>query len=114
MKLFKKLKRKPKKPKIMTPKDGAIYAITDGNYKGQFVVFVENKDHNYGAIAFPEMELHIIPENDVKDGLQKGIIDYVEHLPDELYKLVCAEYNHRTSLNVLHKEAKQEDNESNS
>lgn len=71
----------------MKIKKRTMYAITDGQYKGDFLVFTTNKPINqyYEMISLPELTTLSIPEDDIKKGIELKILDYVERLSRSVY-----------------------------
>lgn len=96
------------KEKRYRPIKKALYACTAGDHVGKFFVFttINPVDGEYNAITFPEMELLTIHELDVREGLEKKILDLVKILPADIHETCLAEYHHRQELNNKNEEEK--------
>ena len=102
--LLKKIKEKQYKPV-----ERALYACTAGDYVGKFFVFInvdadDNNEHK--AITFPEMNLLVIKDVDVREGIEKKILDLVQILPKDVYETCLAEHEHRKTMNTNKEEEK--------
>lgn len=64
-----------------------MYAVTDGEYKGDFLVFTSNKATNgmYAVMSLPDLREIFIPENEIRQGIEMGVLDYVEKLSRSVY-----------------------------
>lgn len=71
----------------MKIKKRMMFAITDGQYQGDFLVFTSNNPINnqYPVISLPQLVALSIPEQDVKKGIELKILDYVEKLSRAVY-----------------------------
>lgn len=92
-KLFNRFKKKQIRPKT-------LYAVTAGVYIGQFFLFMNHipKDGMFEVLSMPDMIPMSIDEQSIIEGLQKDILDKIETLPDNVFDLCTAEYNHRLKL----------------
>ena len=91
--------------RTVKPKHRMLYAITNGTYIGNCIVFINPQEYPkngiYAAISFGGkdtdggMEPMDIPEVDVINAIKNGILDKIQKIPIELYELCCAEYKER-------------------
>ena len=72
MKIFKKLF-----------KFGNAYAVTQGDYLGQILVYMESNKTHKGFITIPKLENLWVPKNEFDNGLESGILDFIEKLPHD-------------------------------
>ena len=74
------------------PKRRAVYAVTKGDYLGEFLIYVEETDSVYCFLSLQDMHVREIPKADTVSGLQEGILDKVETLPRDVYSICHAQY----------------------
>ena len=74
------------------PKQRVVYAVTKGDYLGEFLVYVEETDLTYCFLSLPDMHIRDIPKSDTASGLQEGILDKVETLPRDVFSICHAQY----------------------
>ena len=87
MKLLDGIKNYFRKPKI-----GNVYAVTAGQYLGEFLVYIETKGGHLMFLSLPDMKVRNISESDVESGLDDNILDKVESLPDDVFTVCKAQY----------------------
>lgn len=82
-------------------KAGEIYACHHGQYAGQLFAFIckDKKEQTYNFLRMPEMITTKIPQNDFDDGIDKGIIKFVEKTPKYVYKVIMAQYKKNENTN---------------
>lgn len=75
-------------------KQGNIYACHHGQYAGQLFAFIcrDKKEQTYNFLRMPDMITTKISQNDFDDGLEKGIIEFVEKVPKYVNKVIVAQY----------------------
>jgi len=90
-----------------------IYAVTSGIYVGQFFVFISETPINetYQILSLPDCITMEIKEKDIKEGLNKNILEPIEKLPQEIYDICIAEYAHRRQLSEKTNNIKNDDND---
>ena len=76
---------------------GSVYAVLEGTRKGDFLVVVNTYSHKFDFLALPSMEPVTIARDDVDEGIQKKILEYVEKLPDDVYNVCIAQYEKSNS-----------------
>jgi L-cysteine desulfidase len=73
-------------------KPGSIYAINHGKHERAFFVLIEeNKDH-YSFLSLPELTVENVPIDEVNTGLKKEILDFIEILPRDVFKICLNQY----------------------
>jgi len=70
------------------PKSRAIYAVLKGTYSGEYIVFLKKTNNIIELISFPDKYILKVPEKDFNEGIQSGVIDYIQTLPREVYSVV--------------------------
>lgn len=72
----------------MKIKKRQMYAVTAGQYLGNFLVFTDNNPNNdsYVVIVLPDLIETYIPVKDVEEGLKHNILDFVKKLSRGVYK----------------------------
>ena len=78
-------------------KSRGIYAVTAGQYLGQFFVFINTETDVYEVLSMPDNIPMKINKKDIEEGLKNNILDYIETLPKNVYEIACAEYVHRVN-----------------
>jgi hypothetical protein len=75
-------------------KSGNIYACHHGQYAGQLFAFIcrDKKELTYNFLRMPDMITTKISQEDFDDGLDKGIIKFVEKVPKYVHKIIMAQY----------------------
>lgn len=74
------------------PQPRYIYAITAGTYVGEMWVLVDPSKTVYGFLSMPKMEKRTVPKENFDEGLQKKVIDIIERLPYNVYKICVKQY----------------------
>lgn len=82
------------------PKKKYIYAVTGGKYLGELLVFIESDNINNYFLSLPEMHVREIPSDKFKFGLNENIVDIVEKLPSDIYKVCIAQYNKNKKIDL--------------
>jgi hypothetical protein len=75
-------------------KSGNIYACHHGQYAGQLFAFIcrDKKELTYNFLRMPDMITTKISQKDFDDGLDNGIIKFVEKVPKYVHKIIMAQY----------------------
>jgi len=74
------------------PKPRHVYAVTTGDYVGQFFVYVEQVDNSFCFLTLPDMCVKYVPVQEFLDGIDKKIVDPVEKMPAEVFDICVAQY----------------------
>ena len=78
-----------KKPKI---KKGDVYAVQTGDFVGQLFNFIKNDGDDFVFLSLPEMKIQRVPEEKFDFAKEHAIIEFVEHLPRNIIKVVEKQY----------------------
>jgi hypothetical protein len=73
--------------------DGNIYAINQGTYKGNFLVYINSIEDDYNFLVLPEIDTQTIKKTEFEAGLKKSIVDLIERLPHNIFEICRAQYN---------------------
>jgi hypothetical protein len=74
------------------PKVGYVYAVTAGEYLGEFLVYIESRAGNLMFLSLPDMKVRSISEKEVTSGIDNNILDKVEKLPSDVFSVCNAQY----------------------
>jgi hypothetical protein len=74
-----------KKNKI---KKGDVYAVQTGDYVGEMLIFIDDDEEFYMFLSSPKMINREIPKDKFDFGKENEIIEYVETLPRNIFKVV--------------------------
>lgn len=87
---------------VMDPKSikkRQCYAVQTGDYVGQMFIVCEVTDENVGCLSVPAMENVKVPTDKWTFGRNSAIIEYVEVVPRDTYKVISAQYNKNEDSN---------------
>lgn len=87
MKLLDGIKNFFQKPKV-----GYVYAVTAGEYLGEFLVYMESQAGSLMFLSLPDMKIRSIPDKEVTSGIDNNILDKVEKLPSDVFSVCKAQY----------------------
>jgi hypothetical protein len=73
-------------------KRGDVYAVQAGDFVGQLFNFIKTEDDNYVFLSIPLMEIQKVPVEKFDFAKKEGIIEYVESLPRNIFKVIKAQY----------------------
>lgn len=80
-------------------KKGNLYAVHHGDYAGQMFCFIEKKERRYNFLTLPNMQNIQVHENDLKEGLEREIVQFVEKPPKDVLKVMEAQYRKNENTN---------------
>ena len=84
----------------MKPEQRYAFAIKTGTYAGEIIIFIKQNSQNYEFLSVPKMLNRQIPVEKFKLGVDTGIVDFVEKIPKDVYKIVSAQFEKNSrSLN---------------
>lgn len=78
------------------PRRRFVYAVTDGDYMGEFLVYMEQSNDKYVFLSLPDLHVRYISDNDIQSAIKSNVLDVVEKLPSEVYSVCCIQYRDRT------------------
>ena len=73
------------------PKKKEIYACHHGDYAGQSFVFINEEELSYNFLRIPDMANISIPHEDFYNGVCKEILQLIETMPGDVYKVIQAQ-----------------------
>ena len=71
---------------------GDMYACTKGTYIGSNLVLIEHDDQECGFLNLPDMVNMKIPTADVQSGVDTGVLELLESLPDDIICICEKQY----------------------
>ena len=80
---------------LKRPKKRHVYAVTKGDYLGEFLVYMGKGKSSYNFLSLPDFRIRKVPINDFDSGVQQGVLDMVERLPRSVY-IECQEQYTKT------------------
>lgn len=73
-------------------KKGDVYAVQTGDFVGQMFNFIKEDGGDYVFLSTPNMEIQRVPIDKFDFAKEHEIIDYVENLPRNIFKVVKTQY----------------------
>lgn len=73
-------------------KVGNSYAVTQGDYLGQILIYIESNKTHKGFITIPKLENLWVPKNEFDNGLESGILEFIERTPNEFRKTLTCKF----------------------
>jgi hypothetical protein len=80
-----------KKPEIR-----CSYAVKHGFYAGEILIFIRKQQNSYEFLSIPKMLNRSIPCDKFNFGWDNGIIDFVEMIPKDIYKVVTRQFENNS------------------
>ncbi len=74
------------------PKKRYLYAVKNGDHAGKFIAYIDTLQDNYCFLAIPGNEKLKIPIVDFENGIDSEIVDFVEVLPKNIFKVLEAQH----------------------
>lgn len=71
-----------------------VYLVTDGSYKGEWLVQVSKTIGHTVFFSLPDKHERIIPDKDITWGITNKVIIPVDVLPKRIHNVCLAEYEH--------------------
>jgi hypothetical protein len=75
------------------PKPRYLYAIKNGDYAGHFCAYIYSTNEKHVFLTVPNNQKIEVPLKDFEDGIEQGVVDFVEVLPKHVYKVIKAQYD---------------------
>ena len=75
------------------------YAVHHGDYVGQMFIVCEVTDAEVGCLSVPEMKNVKVPTDKWTIGRNSDIIEHVEEMPKDVFKVCSAQYNKNENSN---------------
>ena len=77
---------------------GNIYAVTAGDYMGEFFLFMEELE-DYIFLSLPDFHIRTVPRDKYKFAIENNILDFRERLPKNIFNDCITKYNQIKSDN---------------
>ena len=74
------------------PRSRDLYAVTQGEYLGEFFVYMEQVGGSYYFLSLPDMYIRSVPKDDLVTGIGTGVLELVEQLPVGVYDTCKEQY----------------------
>lgn len=74
------------------PRKRYVYAVTTGAFVGELLVYMEDAGEEHSFLSLPDMRIRTIPKDKFILGIKEHIVDIVEMLPNDVYKICIAQY----------------------
>jgi hypothetical protein len=79
-----------KKEKVSRPIERGLYAFTK-HRRGIFLLFLNFKDDNiFEFMQLPDRYVLCLIENEFKEAVCSGLLDFVEQLPEDVFEVAVA------------------------
>ena len=75
------------------------YAVQTGDYVGQMFIVCEVTDNEVGCLSVPAMSNVKVPKESWTTGRNSDIIEYVEKMSKDVFKVCSAQYNKNENSN---------------
>jgi len=75
------------------------YAVQTGDYVGQMFIVCEVTEKGIGCLSVPDMKNVLVPTDKWTLGRNSDIIEYVEDLSRDIFKVCVAQYNKNENSN---------------
>lgn len=79
--------------KKIVPASRGVYAVEQGQYIGEFFVYIEGSKTDYNFLSLPKMIKRTVDKDSFERGIKNKIIKLVENLPENVYSVCKAQYN---------------------
>ena len=73
-------------------KERYLYAVKHGDHAGKFLAYIKSDTTTHFFLSIPGNEKLEIPIADFNNGIDNKIVDFVEVLPRNVYKVIKAQY----------------------
>ena len=84
----------------LTPENRHILVVLDGTYKGEWLVQIYKIPQYTVYLSLPDRIERIIPDKDIKWGLDNKVIEKAGIIPKKVYNVCLAEYENAKRNNT--------------
>lgn len=85
---------------LKRPKRRVLYAVTGGQFLGEFFVYMEKKKDNFTFLSLPHMKIRDIPEDKYYFAIDNTILDKAGKVPRSVYSVCKKQYiKNKSGLN---------------
>lgn len=71
---------------------GNLYGVCRGVYTGEMLAYIDADEDSINFLSLPKMIKRSVPTTSFFSGIKDGIVELIETLPDDVYKVVLAQY----------------------
>jgi len=76
----------------LKPRKRDIFAVTTGDYIGEFFVYTEEQNEVYMFLSLPKMHIREVPKKVFESSIKSKILTLVEQLPFDIYTVCIEQY----------------------
>jgi len=77
---------------LRRPKERSVYAVTGGQFLGEFFLYMEQKDDMMCFLSLPHMKVRSIPVDKFYYGVENKILDNIQKVPRSVFILCQKQY----------------------
>lgn len=77
---------------IKKPKKRFLYAVKHGDHAGKFLAYIMSNDKHHLFLSVPGNDKLEVPIVDFENGVDNKIVEYVETIPRNVFKVIEAQY----------------------
>jgi hypothetical protein len=70
----------------------SIFAVTAGDYLGQFLLCVEYNSENHVFLSLPDFNIIEVSHIEVDRGINSKVLDFIEKVPSKYFKECIDKY----------------------
>lgn len=75
------------------PIEKGIYVILGGTYSAEFFVYFSQDLTHITFFSLPDKKVRKVPKESFYNGIKNKLVEFIERLPDKVYKTVEHEFN---------------------
>lgn len=72
--------------------EGQLFAVTRGDLRGSNILIVEREGDNVHTLDLPDMKNIIIPESEMRFGVENDILELLEMIPSDILNICKRQY----------------------
>ena len=72
--------------------EGDVYACTNGDFLGEFFIYMEDSDVEHIFFSLPKMEERKVPFDKFEFAVKERFLEKVENLPKDVYMICKAQH----------------------
>ena len=80
---------------------GSIYAVTGGDYLGEFFVLMEQKNDDYIFLSLPDFKIRQVPLKNHQFAIKNNILELQEKLPSDIFNECRTKYNQINAKTII-------------
>lgn len=83
-----------------TPYKRQLFAVTTGDYVGEMLAFMREDVDFYIFLSIPKLIIRSIPKDKFHFGIEHNIVELVEILPRNVFKLLKLQFEKNEKRNI--------------